>query len=80
MSISTPLTALLGITHPILSAPMDVIAGARLTAAVSAAGGLGILGGGYGDKNVAGAGDRQAQRRISSLRHRLHHLEPGQRR
>src|SRR3954471_9833602 len=50
MSISTPLTALLGITHPILSAPMDVIAGARLTAAVSAAGGFGILGGGYGDR------------------------------
>ena len=50
MTISTPLTALLGIKHPILSAPMDVIAGARLTAAVSAAGGFGILGGGYGDK------------------------------
>src|SRR3981189_776675 len=50
MSISTPLTALLGITHPILSAPMDVIAGARLTAAVSPAGGFGILGGGYGDR------------------------------
>ena len=50
MSISTPLTARLGIEHPILSAPMDVIAGARLTAAVSAAGGFGILGGGYGDK------------------------------
>ena len=29
---------------------MDVIAGARLTKAVSAAGGFGILGGGYGDK------------------------------
>src|SRR3954462_12955488 len=50
MSISTPLTALLGITHPILSAPMDGIAGARLTAAVSTAGGFGILGGGYGDR------------------------------
>ena len=50
MTISTPLTARLGIRHPILSAPMDVIAGARLTAAVSAAGGFGILGGGYGDK------------------------------
>src|SRR3954452_3401417 len=50
MSISTPLTALLGITHPILSAPMDTIAGARLAKAVSAAGGFGILGGGYGDK------------------------------
>jgi len=50
MPITTPLTALLGITHPILSAPMDVIAGARLTAAVSEAGGFGILGGGYGEK------------------------------
>jgi nitronate monooxygenase len=50
MPISTPLTARLGIRHPILSAPMDVIAGARLTAAVSAAGGFGILGGGYGDR------------------------------
>src|SRR5438445_276147 len=48
MSISTPLTSLLGIAHPILSAPMDVISGARLTVAVSAAGGFGILGGGYG--------------------------------
>jgi nitronate monooxygenase len=50
MSISTPLTALLGIRHPVLLAPMDVIAGARLTAAVSAAGGFGILGAGYGEK------------------------------
>src|SRR5205085_1523515 len=50
MPISTPLTARLGIQHPILSAPMDFIAGARLTAAVSAAGGFGILGGGYGDR------------------------------
>jgi nitronate monooxygenase len=50
MPITTPLTARLGIQHPILSAPMDVIAGARLTAAVSAAGGFGILGGGYGDE------------------------------
>src|SRR4030081_2248492 len=50
MPISTPLTARLGIAHPILSAPMDFIAGARLTSAVSAAGGFGILGGGYGDQ------------------------------
>lgn len=50
MPLSTPLTSLLGITHPILSAPMDVIAGARLAAAVSEAGGFGILGGGYGEK------------------------------
>jgi nitronate monooxygenase len=50
MPITTPLTTLLGIEHPILLAPMDFIAGARLTMAVSSAGGLGILGGGYGDR------------------------------
>ncbi|QWG25630.1 nitronate monooxygenase [Bradyrhizobium sediminis] len=50
MPIDTPLCGLLGIRHPILLAPMDVIAGARLTAAVSRAGGFGILGGGYGDR------------------------------
>lgn len=50
MSIATPLTELLGIRHPILSAPMDTIAGSRLTRAVSEAGGFGILGGGYGDR------------------------------
>jgi nitronate monooxygenase len=50
MPIETSLTALLGVQHPILSAPMDTIAGARLAAAVSAAGGFGMLGGGYGDR------------------------------
>jgi len=50
MAIETALTARLGITHPILSAPMDVIAGARLVQAVSEAGGFGILGGGYGER------------------------------
>lgn len=50
MSITTQLTKRLGISHPILLAPMDVVADARLTAAVSVAGGLGILGGGYGDE------------------------------
>ena len=50
MPITTPLTELLGIRHPILSAPMDTIAGTRLTRAVSEAGGFGVLGGGYGDR------------------------------
>jgi nitronate monooxygenase len=50
MPIRTPLTQRLGISHPILLAPMDVVADARLTSAVSAAGGFGILGGGYGDE------------------------------
>jgi nitronate monooxygenase len=49
MPISTDLTALLGIRHPVLLAPMDTISGSRLTRAVSEAGGFGILGGGYGD-------------------------------
>jgi len=47
MSITTRLTEQLSITHPIVSAPMDAIAGGRLVGAVSAAGGLGFLGGGY---------------------------------
>ena len=50
MSMDASLTDLLGIMHPILLAPMDVVSGARLTAAVSSAGGFGILGGGYGDR------------------------------
>ena len=50
MSITTTVTQLLSIEHPILLAPMDRVADARLTAAVSAAGGFGILGGGYGDQ------------------------------
>lgn len=42
MPITTPLTELLGTRHPILSAPMDTIAGSRLTRAISEAGGLGF--------------------------------------
>jgi nitronate monooxygenase len=49
MPFPTALTQLLHIEHPILLAPMDVVADARLAAAVSAAGGFGILGGGYGN-------------------------------
>ncbi|MET4388868.1 nitronate monooxygenase [Bradyrhizobium sp. F1.4.3] len=50
MPITTSLTELLGIKHPILLAPMDTIAGSQLTRAVSEAGGFGILGGGYCDQ------------------------------
>src|ERR1700686_4723813 len=50
MSITTPVTDLLGINHPILLAPMDLVANGRLVAAVDVAGGFGILGGGYGDE------------------------------
>ena len=49
MRLQTRLTERLGIPHPILLAPMAVMSGGRLSAAVSNAGGLGIIGGGYGD-------------------------------
>jgi nitronate monooxygenase len=50
MTISTRLTELLKVQHPIMSAPMAAIADAKLAVAVSNAGGFGILGGGYGDE------------------------------
>jgi nitronate monooxygenase len=49
MRIETRLTQRLGIKHPIISAPMDPVAGGRLAGAVTRAGGLGLVGGGYGD-------------------------------
>jgi nitronate monooxygenase len=51
MPIRNRLTQMLGIEHPVLLAPMDLVSGGRLAAAVSHAGGLGLLGGGYGDGN-----------------------------
>jgi nitronate monooxygenase len=49
MTISTRLTELLGIEHPVILAPMAAVSGGALAAAVSQAGGLGLIGGGYGD-------------------------------
>ena len=49
-SLSTPLTRLLGVRHPIVLAAMDLVADARLVRAVTEAGGYGFLGGGYGDE------------------------------
>ncbi|KAG2125323.1 2-nitropropane dioxygenase [Suillus clintonianus] len=49
--ISTPITELFGIKHPILLAGMNVAAGPELAAAVTNAGGLGVIGGhGYTPK------------------------------
>jgi nitronate monooxygenase len=45
--IETALTRLLGIEHPILLAPMGSAAGGKLAAAVTNAGGLGMIGSGY---------------------------------
>jgi nitronate monooxygenase len=50
MALRTTLNAMLGVEHPILLAPMDIVADARLTLAVADAGGFGFLGGGYGDE------------------------------
>lgn len=47
--LATRLTRTLGIRHPIVSAPMAFAAGGALAAAVTKAGGLGLVGGGYGD-------------------------------
>lgn len=45
----TQLTGLLGIEHPILLAPMGSVSGGVLAKEVSTAGGLGLIGAGYGD-------------------------------
>ncbi len=47
--ISTSLTKLFGLSVPIVLAPMGGVSGGRLAAAVSESGGLGLVGGGYGD-------------------------------
>jgi nitronate monooxygenase len=51
-TISTALTRLLNIQHPILLAPMGSAAGGKLAAAVTHAGGLGILGSGYANETT----------------------------
>lgn len=51
MALRTRLTDFFSIRHPIVLAPMDPASGGALAAAVSAAGGLGLIGGGYGDRD-----------------------------
>jgi nitronate monooxygenase len=62
MALKTAFTELFGLKHPIALAPMALVAGGRLAAAVSDAGGLGLIGGGYGDpewteREIAAAGN-----------------------
>jgi len=52
MALHTALTSKLKIEHPILLAPMGSASGGKLAAAVSGAGGLGMIGGAYGDPEV----------------------------
>ncbi|HZS83624.1 MAG TPA: nitronate monooxygenase [Stellaceae bacterium] len=49
MALRTKLTERLGIRHPVLLAPMGGASGGALAGAVTAAGGLGLIGAGYGD-------------------------------
>jgi nitronate monooxygenase len=47
--IETRLNRAFGLEHPVISAPMAFAAGGALAAAVTRAGGLGLIGGGYSD-------------------------------
>lgn len=64
MALQTRLTERLKIRHPILLAPMGFVSGGRLAASVTDAGGLGLIGGGYGEeawlaREFAAAGNRR---------------------
>src|SRR5690348_7783457 len=66
VAIRTSFTELFHVDHPLVLAPMGGVSGGALAAAVSEAGGLGLVGGGYGDRGwlereletVAGATDK----------------------
>jgi nitronate monooxygenase len=49
MAWGNRVTEALGIEYPVLLAPMDLVASGTLASAVSQAGGLGLIGGGYGN-------------------------------
>ncbi len=51
MALRTQITEMFSLRHPIALAPMGGSAGGALAAAVSNAGGLGLLGGGVGDRD-----------------------------
>jgi nitronate monooxygenase len=51
VGISSAVTEKFGLEYPIVSAPMGSVAGGRLATAVSNAGALGLVGGGYGDSD-----------------------------
>lgn len=73
MTFNTRLTDRFGIEHPVVLAPMDDVADARLASAVSAAGGLGLLGGGYADADWSAPTVRPGVRRGGMW---IHHLDP----
>jgi len=64
MPIRTRLTERLDLRHPIMLAPMALVSGGALASAVTGAGGLGMIGGGYGDadwlrRELAAAGNQR---------------------
>jgi nitronate monooxygenase len=64
MALRTKLTDKLVIRHPVLLAPMGFVSGGALAAAVTAAGGFGMIGGGYADpewleRELAAAGNQR---------------------
>jgi nitronate monooxygenase len=50
VAVRTPVTELFELIYPIVLAPIGAVSGGELAAAVSNAGGLGFVGGGYGDR------------------------------
>ena len=66
MTLSTAVTRLLGIDHPILLAPMGGVAGGALAGAVSAAGGLGLIGAGYADPALGWGSDAWIRREFDA--------------
>jgi nitronate monooxygenase len=65
VALSTAFTDLLGLRHPIAQAPLGGSAGGALAAAVSNAGGLGMLGAAHGDREWL---DREAPIVVSGTR------------
>lgn len=64
MPIRTRLTDRFELRHPVLLAPMALVSGGALASAVTGAGGLGMIGGGYGDadwlrRELAAAGNQR---------------------
>jgi Dioxygenases related to 2-nitropropane dioxygenase len=58
--LRTALTERLNIEHPVILAPMALVSGGALARAVSEAGGLGLIGGGYCDDGWVGQAWRDA--------------------
>ncbi len=77
MTISTRLTEFFRISHPIILAPMTPAAGAALSSAVSEAGALGLLEGGYGERPWFEAENQNVSHPRGGMR--LYHLVGGRR-